>query len=140
MHEQQNAVTSNLKKIERRLKMLSEHIHHADIYFQHRALYKEYMQQNPKKQEAFYQNHRAGLVLYESAEQYLKKVMNGRTTIPTKAWKAEAASLASEKKKLYPVYFQMKEEVRDAEVIQRCIEQSVRGKELAPKIQKDIYI
>lgn len=115
-----------------------EHIRHADEYFQHRALYKEYKQQKPSRQETFYENHRAELVLYESAEQYLKKVMNGRTTIPAKAWKAEAASLASEKEKLYAEYTQLKAEVRDAEVIRRCVEQAVQEKELKPKMQKDM--
>lgn len=82
--------------------------------------------------------HCVPLTLHESAERYLKKVMNGRTIIPTKAWKAEIALLASEKKKLYGEYFQLKEDVQDAEVICRYAEQVVQEKELKAKIQKDM--
>lgn len=91
------------------MKTLDEHIRHADSYFRHWAFYKEYKRQEPSRQEAFYEHHRAELAVYESAEQYLKQLMNGHTTIPIKAWKAEAVSLPSQKVKLYAEYVQLKE-------------------------------
>ena len=40
------------------------------------------------------------LTHFEAAERYLNDVMNGRTGIPLKAWKAEQEKLTAERKKL----------------------------------------
>jgi hypothetical protein len=106
--------------------MLDAHIRHADNYFEHRALYKQYKQVKPKYQVEFYERNRTGLALYEAAQQYLKPVMNGRTDIPRKTWKTEAAQLAAKRQSLYAEYTRLKEEVRDAEVIRRCVENVLR--------------
>lgn len=123
MYAQLGDVSDRLKKTERRLKTLDEHIRHADNYFKHRDIHRKYRQLKPNKQEAFYETHRTELTLFEAAERYLADVMNGRATIPTKAWRAEAAQLVAEKQSLYDEYVQMKEEVKDAETIRRCVEQ-----------------
>jgi len=122
MYSYQHTINGQLKKIERREKTLAEHIRHADNYFQHRDIYRQYRQQKPKKQAAFYEANRTGLALYEAAQQYLKPVLNGRTAIPTAAWKKEYAQCAAEKQALYAEYTRLKEEVKDAEVIRRCVE------------------
>jgi len=80
----------------------------------------------PKHQADFYERNRTGLALYEAAAQYLKDVMNGHTTIPTGKWKKEVTQLATEQGSLRQQYDQLKEEVRDAEVIRHCVEQAVR--------------
>lgn len=126
MYGRQGALSDRLKKVERRLKMLDAHIRHADNYFEHRALYKQYKQVKPKYQVEFYERNRTGLALYEAAQQYLKPVMNGRTDIPRKTWKTEAAQLAAKRQSLYAEYTRLKEEVRDAEVIRRCVENVLR--------------
>lgn len=54
----------------------------------------------PKKQEAFYEAYRMELTHYEAAGRYLDGVMNGRTGIPLKAWKAEREKLTAERKEL----------------------------------------
>ena len=55
----------------------------------YREVYGKYRRQPPKKQEAFYEAYRMELTHYEAAGRYLDGVMNGRTGIPLKAWKAE---------------------------------------------------
>ena len=47
-----------------------------------------------------------------AAKDYLKGVMNGKTTMPTKAWKAKQAKLISEQKTLIQRYLSRKEEVK----------------------------
>ena len=74
-----------MKPVERRLKTLDEHIRQADVYLQYKAVYAQCQQQNPKNQVIFAEKHRAEIILFESAERYLKGVMNGRTTLPVKA-------------------------------------------------------
>ena len=82
---------------------------------------KEYKQKKPKKQDAFYESHRCELTLYESAEHYLKGVMNGKTALPIKAWKSEQAKLTAEKKALYQEYYSLKKEVQEVEKIRRDV-------------------
>ena len=56
-----------------------------------------------------------------AARDYLKGVMNGKTTIPTKTWKAEYAKLTAERKTLNQRYLALKEEVKEAEQIRRSV-------------------
>ncbi|MEA4969589.1 MAG: hypothetical protein VB051_03555 [Candidatus Pelethousia sp.] len=58
--------------------------------------------------------------------------MNGRTTIPVKAWKNEAAQLTAERQSLYAEHAQIKEETRSIEAIRYCVEHVMRGE---PKIR-----
>ena len=104
MYSRQFDINDKLKPIERRLKALDEHIQQAEYYLEFRAIHKEYKQQKPKKQDAFCESNRRELSLYESAERYLKGVMNGKTTLPIKTWKAERAKLLADKKPLYQEY------------------------------------
>lgn len=126
MRGRQGAVSDRLKKVERRMKTLDEHILHAENYFKHRDIYREYKQQKPNKQDAFYQLHHAEIILYEAAERYLHRVMNGRASIPLKSWRAESAFLVAEKQSLYREYSRLKEEVREAEVIRKSVEKVMR--------------
>lgn len=54
-------------------------------------------------------------------QDYLKSVMNGKATIPTKTWKVEYAKLTTEKYALSQRCFVLKEEVKEAEQIQKNI-------------------
>lgn len=49
-------------------------------------------------------------------------MINGRTNIPTATWKKEAAQLNAERQILYTEYMWLKEEVKEAKVILRCVE------------------
>lgn len=87
----------------------------------YRDVYRKYKQQKPKKQEAFYEAHRMELTHYEAAGRYLNGVMNGRTGIPLKAWKAEQEKLTAERKMLNQRYLELKEEVKEAEKIRESV-------------------
>lgn len=121
MYGEQRSISEKLKPIDRRLKTLDEHIANAEKYMQYRSIYKQYKQQKPKKQEAFYESHRMELTHYESAARYLGGVMNGRTTLPTKAWKAERDKLKAERQQLSHRYDKLKNEVKEVEQIRRNV-------------------
>ena len=92
------------KPVERRLDTLKKHIEQADIYFKYKG-------KKPLTE--------AEQVLLTSAKNYLKGVMNGKTTIPTKAWKEEYTKLTAERKTLNQRYLALKEEVKEAEKIKK---------------------
>lgn len=121
MYGAQRVIAEELKPIDRRLKTLDEHISNAEKYFQYRDIYRQYKQQKPKKQEAFYESHRMELTHYEAAERYLNAVMNGKTGIPLKAWKTERDKLNGEKKQLTGQYYALKDEVKEVEQIRRNV-------------------
>ena len=121
MYAKQYDIRDKLKPMERRLKTLDEHIQQADMYMEHRAIYRQYQEQKPKKQAAFAEKHHAQTTLFEAAERYLKGVMNGRTSLPIKAWKAERVELTAEKSRLNQDYASLKAEVHEVEQIRRSV-------------------
>ena len=121
MYGEQHSISEKLKPIDRRLKTLDEHLLNANRYSQYRDIYRQYKQKKPKKQEAFYENHRMELTHYEAAERYLKEVMNGKTGIPVKAWEAERNRLNAKRKQLSRRYSMLKDEVKEVEQIRRNV-------------------
>ena len=121
MYGEQQSISEKLKPIDRRLKALDEHIMNAEKYMQYRDIYRQYKQQKPQKQEAFYEARRMELTHYEAAERYLKGVMNGKTSLPTKAWKAERDKLKAERQQLSRRYSALKDEVKEVEQIRRSV-------------------
>ena len=95
-----------MKPVERRLGTLKKHIEQADIYFKYKG--KKPLTETEQ-------------ILFTAARDYLKGVMNGKTALPVKAWKAEYAKLAGERKMLNQRYLALKAEVKDAEQIRRSI-------------------
>jgi len=136
MYGRQFDIRDKLKPVERRIKTLDEHIKQADRYFEHREIYKMYKSQKPKNQERFYEDNRAPLTLYEAAERYLKGVMNGKTSIPTKAWKAEREKLTVTKNRLNHEYVSLKSEVDDVYKIQRSVADIMREEQKMQQSQR----
>lgn len=84
---------------------------------QHQELYKKYKSLDPKKRDAFYDKHPEKIELYENAKEYLTAVMNGKTSIPIKVWKAELEKLTAERFLLCDDYYRLKDEVKNVEVL-----------------------
>ena len=122
MHQEQYDIAGAIKKQDRRLNTLDEHLRQAAIYNQTKAVYKRFTQQDPKKREAFRQQHAIVISKYESAHKYLKDHLNGRTTIPEKAWKAERKKLLEERVTLAEQYYELKSDVKNVEVLRRSAE------------------
>lgn len=103
---EQMDIRDKLKPIERRLATLKKHIEQADLYMRY------------KGKKALTDTEQA---LFTAAHSYLKDVMNGKTTLPTKAWKAEYAKLTAERKTLNQKYLALKDEVKEAEQIRKSV-------------------
>ena len=99
-------IREKLKPVERRLATLKEHIRQADIYMKYKG--KKPLTESEQ-------------ILFTTAHSYLKGVMNGKTTIPTKAWKTEYAKLTAERNTLNQRYLVLKEEVKEAEQIRKSV-------------------
>ena len=70
----------------------------------------------------YYQQHTAEIILYKTADKYLKQVMNGRTSLPIKKWKDEAAQLTKDKDILYIKMYSLRDDIKNVESIQRSLE------------------
>jgi len=133
----QFAIREKLQPIDRRLKTLNEHIPQADNYFKYKPIYQQYQQEkNPKNKEAFAEAHRREITLYETAGGYLKRVMNGHTTLPTKAWKAERNQLTAEKNALNREYADLKNEVAEVDKIRHSVYDIMREEQRGTQPQR----
>ena len=124
-----------IKQTEKLLHERRELISQAEKYLEHRPTYKAYMQTKPKKQDAFFESHRAALILYQSAERYLKEHLGKDNALKLKAWKAEVADLTQKKSRLYGSLQTLKAEVQEAEAVKKCVEQAVQPEQTRAKTQ-----
>jgi len=141
MREEFNNVIERNKKVERRLGVLDEHIKQAEVYMKNKAIIGQYRKiEKQKKREAFYEKHRAEIMLFEAADRYLTGVMNGRSNLPIKAWKAERETLAAEKTGLYLEYHSLKDDVLDAEMLKQGVERIMRDddRDVQPVRARDV--
>ena len=85
--------------------------------------YKAYIKTKKSKQEDFYNEHTAELILFESAKKHLKEHLGESKTLAISKWKSEVSTLKKEKKSLYSQILEIREEVEQAEKVKTCIEQ-----------------
>ena len=118
LHKKQFAIRDKLKPIERRLKVLDEHIKQADIY---------------RKYKGGNANNEAERILFEAAKKYITAHLNGNKQIPYHTWTAERTKLLAEQKPLNRDYFLLKDEVKEVEQIRKNVDSILR--EEAPRKQ-----
>jgi len=121
---EQQAIRDKLKPIDRRLRTLDEHIKQSDIYLRYKG--KKGLLDSEK-------------ILFAAANDYFKDVMNGRTALPIKAWKAEHTELTTKRKTLYQRYVSLKDEVRKAEQIRKSV-YSILQQERKPRKTQDMEL
>ena len=124
-----------IKQTEKLLHERKELIDQAEKYLEHCPTYKAYMQTKPKKQEDFFESNRAALILYQSAERYLKEHLGKDKVLKLKAWKSEVADLTQKKSSLYSDLQTLKAEVQEAEAVKKCVEQAVQPEQSRAKTQ-----
>ena len=129
IHRQFYDVSSDIKKIERRLDTLNEHLTQVDNYQKYRAVYNQYNKLAPKKRDNFYNKHSDEIELYTTAKNYLDGVMNGKKDLPIKAWKKEQTDKLAEKYTLMEKYYQLKDETRSVELLRKGAENLMREDE-----------
>ena len=84
---------------------------------------KAYTKLKKNKQDTFYNEHTAEIILFESAKKYLKEHLGESKTLAISKWKSELATMKKEKKSLYNQILEIREEVEQAEKVKTCIEQ-----------------
>ena len=119
MLSHQSEVRDKLKPIDRRLKVLSEHLKQVEIRREYRPIYEKYKTLSPRKQKQFEDEHRPQLTMYKSAGDYLKAHLNGRDKIPVKAWEKERERLLAEKAELGKSVMSLTEQMKQIDRIHK---------------------
>ncbi|NMW84928.1 hypothetical protein HKO22_04105 [Peptoniphilus sp. AGMB00490] len=107
----------------------------------YKKTYKAYIKLKKSKQEDFYNEHTAEIILFESAKKYLKEHLGESKTLAISKWETEVTTLKKEKKSLYNQILEIREEVEQAEKVKTCIEQlQENSKELKQSKNKDFQL
>ena len=114
--------TRAIKDTEKKTNDKVELIDQAEKYLKHKDTYKAYTKIKKSKQEDFYNEHTAEIILFESAKKYLKEHLGDNKTLNISKWKLEVDTLKKEKKSLYNQILEIREEVKQAEKVKTCIE------------------
>lgn len=88
----------------------------------HKDTYKVYTKLKKSKQEDFYNEHTAEIILFESAKKYLKDHLGESKSLIISKWKSEVTALKKEKDSLYSQIIDLRKEVEQAESVRSCIE------------------
>ena len=115
--------TRALKDTEKKIDEKTQLIDQSEKYLKNKDTYKAYTKTKKSRQKDFYNEHRAELILFESAKRYLKDHLGESKTLAISKWKSELATLKKEKKSLYNQILEIREEVEQAEKVKVCIEQ-----------------
>ena len=113
------ALKDTEKKIDDRIQLIDQ----SEKYLKNKDTYKVYAKLKKSKQEYFYNEHTAELILFESTKKYLKDHLGESKTLAISKWKTEVSTLKKEKKSLYNQILEIREEVEQAEKVKTCIEQ-----------------
>lgn len=113
------AIKDTEKKIDGKVQLIDQ----AEKYLKYKDIYKAYTKLKKIKQEDFYNEHTAELILFESARKYLKEHLGESKTLNISKWKSELTTLKKDKKSLYSQILEIREEVEHAEKVKTCIEQ-----------------
>ena len=93
--------TRAIKDTEKKTNDKVELIDQAEKYLKHKDTNKAYTKIKKSKQEDFYNEHTAEIILFESAKKYLKEHLGESKTINISKWKSEIGTLRKEKDTLY---------------------------------------
>ncbi|WP_029409733.1 hypothetical protein [Treponema pedis] len=88
----------------------------------HKDTYKAYTKLKKSKQDNFYNEHTAEIILFGSAKKYMKEYLDESKTLNISKWKPETTTLKKEKKNLYNQILEMRKGVEQAETVRGCIE------------------
>lgn len=133
--------TRALKDTEKQIDNNIKLIERSEKYLKHKDTYKAYTKLKKNKQEDFYNEHTAEIILFESAKKYLKEHLGESKTLNISKWKSEVTTLKKDKKNLYNQILEIREEVEQAEKVKTCIEQlQENSKELTQNKNKDFQL
>ena len=129
--------TRALKDTEKKIDEKTQLIDQSEKYLKYKDTYKAYTKTKKSKQEDFYNEHTAEILLFESAKKYLKKHLGESKTLNISKWKSEVANLKKEKMSLYNQILEIREEVGQAEKVKTCIEQLQEQKKQLSQVKRN---
>jgi len=127
------ALKDTEKKIDEKTKLIDQ----SEKYLKYKDTYKAYTKTKKSRQEDFYNEHRAELILFESAKRYLKEHLGESKTLAISKWETEVTTLKKEKKSLYNQILEIREEVEQAEKVKTCIEQLQEQKKQLSQVKRN---
>ena len=127
------AIKDTEKKINDRVQLIDQ----AEKYLKHKDTYKVYTKTKKSKQDTFYNEYTAELILFESAKKYLKEHLGESKTLNISKWKLEVTALKKEKNSLYSQILDMRKEVEQAESVRSCIEKLLQGNRELTQVKKN---
>ena len=80
------------------------------------------MKVSKNKQDTFYKEHTAEIILFESVKKYLKEHLGESKSLNISKLKLEVTALKKEKDSLYSQIIDLRKEVEQAESVRSCIE------------------
>ena len=114
--------TRTIKDTEKKIDEKTQLIDQAEKYLKHKDIYKAYTKLKKNKQDTFYNEHTAEIILFESARKYLKEHLGESKSLNISNWKSEVTALKKEKDSLYSQIIDLRKEVEQAESVRSCIE------------------
>ena len=124
--------TRAIKDTEKQIDDKTQLIDQAEKYLKYKDTYKAYTKLKKNKQDTFYNEHTAEIILFESAKKYLKEHLGESKILNVSKWKSEIGTLRKEKNNLYNQILEIREKVEQAEKVKNCIEQlQVQEKQLS---------
>ena len=129
--------TRVLKDTEKRIDDNTKLIDQAEKYLKHKDTYTAYTKLKKNKQDTFYNEHTAEIILFESAKKYLKEHLGENKILNISKWKSEVTALKKEKKSLYNQILKIREEVGQAEKGKTCIEQLQEQEKRLSQVKKN---
>ncbi len=126
------AIKDTEKKIDDRVQLIDQ----AEKYLNHKDTYKAYIKLKKNKQDTFYNEHTAEIILFESAKKYLKEHLGESNTLAISKWKLEVATLKKEKDTLYSQIIDIRKEVEQAESVRSCIDKLLQEKRGLTQVKK----
>ncbi|HEL1116306.1 TPA: MobA/MobL family protein, partial [Streptococcus equi subsp. zooepidemicus] len=107
------AIKNTEKSIDDKTKIIDQ----AEKYLKHKDTYKAYIKLKKSKQEDFYNEHTAEIILFESVKKYLSEHLKESETLAIRKWKLEVKTLKKEKQNLYNQILEMREDIEQAEKV-----------------------
>ena len=128
--------TRAIKDTEKKTNDKVELIDQAEKYLKHKDTYKAYTKIKKSKQEDFYNEHTAEIILFESAKKYLKEHLGESKTLNISKWKSEVITLRKEKDSLYSQIIDLRKEVEQAESVRNCINKLLQENSELTQVKK----
>jgi hypothetical protein len=144
MHGEYTNLSTNIKKTNKRIDTLKEHLRQSENYKQYRKISAQYdtlhaaadaaekvtglfakskAEKARKDTQDFYRDHEHEIGMFRDAEKYLKGVLQSRfdpkKLPPIKMWQNELAAKLAERDALDGVYYKLKDEIKHVETLKR---------------------